>query len=115
MKAGYLDLPIIWRGCYYPAVVLVFSDEKGHPLDLTGWSPQAWTPRFNLKAHVIAPGVGRTRIGPLTEEETSQLRLGIESWDWVWVKDDTPFTVTRPMLQGKVPIKEAVTDPENAP
>jgi hypothetical protein len=111
MKPGKLDLPIIWRGCDWPRVVLKWKDANGQPFDLGGWSPKATTTSgYDLRASITDPVNGITQMF-LTHTDTAEFDLGTQSWDWIWESFDNPQVPYRypPFLQGSVTIKEPVT------
>lgn len=108
MKPGKLDLPTIWRGCEWQAIELDWKDQDGQPINLAGFVPLA-TLRdgTNLNATVINATQGKTKLF-LTTAETSNLKLGVQDWDWLWGTAD-PYLVLPPFLTGKVPIKQPIT------
>ena len=110
MKPGYLTLPTIWRGCIYRPVEIRWSDKDDNPIDLTGWTPRAYSRFFEFQAKIVDATAGLTSVG-LAHQATDQLKLGTTNWDFIWAKDDVPNTVSQPFLRGNVEIKEPVTDP----
>ena len=73
-------------------------------MTLSGWTPFCTTRHFNLNAVVVDPTQGITRIA-MTRLQTVPLKLGTETWDWVWVNNfDT--TITVPHLAGKIEVRQ---------
>lgn len=108
MKPAQLNLPTIWRGCDWPAVVLNWKDLNGNPVDLTGWTPSAKSLRINLNAEVTDAVNGVTQL-VLSKTQTAALTLGKEEWDWIWTRDSDGYKFP-PFLTGTVPIKEPTTN-----
>ena len=106
MKPGKLDLPTIWRGCDYAAITFIWKNQDGTPFDLTGWTPFAQSLNINLKPLVTDAPNGVTQIA-LSRIDTENLRLGTESWDWIFQNIDG--TTLPPLLAGQVTIKEPTT------
>lgn len=113
MKPGTLDLPIIWRGCIYPDIQIEWTDQDGHPIDLTGWTPRAYSRYFQFTALVTSPKQGMTTLS-LKIPTTRSLKLGVTNWDFIWSQDDLPHTISGPALKGKVEVREPVTDTQAA-
>lgn len=113
MKPGYLRLPTIWRGCSWQAVTLTWTDEDGHPINCSGWTPRAYTRKFNLNAALLdPPSAGKTRLvlGPL---QTTPLPLGVHDWDFVWLQTGSASnTAMQPTIKGQVEVRDPVTDPD---
>lgn len=107
MKPAKLDLPIIWRGCDYPAVTLTWKDQNGNPINLLGWRPKARSLNIDLKP-VITNASGGVTVISLTKTDTAALKLGVESWDWVWERISPPYRYP-PFLSGRVEVKESLT------
>ena len=108
MKPGKLDLPTIWRGCAYQLVRIDWKDNDGNPIDVSGWTPTAYTRDFQFLVEVPDPVNGKTAI---RHPATQNLKLGVTNWDFIWTQNDAPNTVSIPFLKGSVEIKEPVTDP----
>lgn len=110
MKAGRYNLPIIWRGSTYPTITFTWLDVNGDPLDLRGWSPLAKSENLDFHPQLVDAEHGVTSIG-FSKDETGNFKLGVEQWDWIWIKDNAPLvnTVTVPYISGHVEIKEPVT------
>lgn len=108
MKPGKLDLPTIWRGCDWGPVTLKWKDQNGDPIDLTGWQPKAESLNIDLNPEITNAVSGITTLS-LSRVETANLRLGVESWDWIWEHLDPGAYRYPPFLAGKVPIKEPQT------
>jgi hypothetical protein len=109
MKPGHFDLPIIWRGSSYPEIRFTWLDSNGDPMNLDGWTPRARTLNIDLHPEIINAADGVTAIS-FNEQETANLKLGIEQWDWVWEKSNlTNLTRTGPLLSGRVEIRDPVT------
>jgi hypothetical protein len=106
MKPGKADLPTLWRGLDYPAVTFKWKDANGDPFDLTGWTPYAQSTNINLQPVITDYTGGITTIG-LTATQTSDVKLGTEQWDWIWVGPDG-FDYP-PILSGLLPIREATS------
>ena len=106
MIPGKLDLPTIWRGCDWPAIILTWKDQNGVPFDLTGWFAIAWSRNVNLNASITDPVNGVTQI-ILDHTQTASLALGEEIWNWIFEYVSTGF-VLPPLLSGKLIIKEPV-------
>lgn len=113
MKPGKLDLPTIWRGADWPPVTLVWKDQNGDPFNLTGWTPTAKSINLNLNPTVTHATTGITQIVRSKVENTG-IKLGIEAWDWVWVRDSDGYEFP-PFLAGNVTIKEPVSKPDVIP
>jgi len=111
MKPGYLTLPTIWRGCTWPAVRLQWLDQDGHPINLNGWFPRAFTRHFDLNAAIIDAPNGVTRVS-MNKFQTSELAQGVEDWDWVWLQKGASGVTLPPMIKGKVIVRHPVTNPE---
>jgi hypothetical protein len=112
MKPGYLTLPTIWRGCTWPAVRLQWLNQDGHPINLNGWYPRAFTRHFDLNAAIVDARNGVTRVA-LNKFETSELAQGVEDFDWIWLQRGGGDSLTLPpMLKGKVTVRHPVTNPE---
>jgi hypothetical protein len=107
VKAGTYNLPIIWRGSTYNAIVFTWLDGNGNPFDITNWTPIAQSLNIDLAPQVIDAPSGTTSIS-FTQVETANLKLGVESWDWVFESVDG-LTRTSPLLSGTVEVKDPVT------
>jgi hypothetical protein len=105
MKPATLDLPTVWRGCSYTPVLIQFFDQDGNPIDVTGWTARARARSFNLNALVLNYAQGIAKVS-LTKEQTENLRLGVEDWDFIWVKDGV---AVQPFFRGKIPISQPRT------
>jgi hypothetical protein len=110
MKPAKLELPVVWRGVTYQAVTVMWKDHSGHPINLHGWLPWAQTRNFNLNASVTNPAQGITQVF-MPKTQTLQCRLGTETWDWIFIQQQSPFYVTPPLLSGKLEIRQPTTDP----
>jgi hypothetical protein len=106
MRPAPVDLPIIWRGSDWLAVLFNWKDGDGNPFDLTGWKFLAQTRRFDLNGTVTSATDGSTTVS-LTSEVTRALKLGTEQWD-CWFIDPSGI-ITPPLLAGKVEVKEKIT------
>jgi len=108
MKPGPLDLPTIWRGCDWGPVTFKWKDANGQPLHLTGWRPLVESLNIDLNPITTDPDGGVVTLS-LTRDQTASLKLGTESWDWIWEHIDrngmTDFRST-PFLAGRVPIRQ---------
>jgi hypothetical protein len=73
-------------------------------MDLTGWHPLACTAQFTLNARIRGtdPTLGETEMS-LTKEQTSDLKLGVFQWNWIFVNNDG--SVPPPFLSGIVEVK----------
>lgn len=107
MKPGKLDLPPIWRGCTWEDVILKWKDPNGNPVDLSNWTPLATTGQFGLHARKVdqETNPGETRIS-LTREQTTELKLGVYQWNWIWLNGDG--TIPPPILAGYVEVKNPI-------
>ena len=107
MKPGRLNLPDIWRGSSYPDITFTWLDANGDPVDLTGWTPVAKSLNIDFHPQITDPSNGVTTVS-FSKDETARFVLGVELWDWRWIKDNTPLvnTITTPVLRGFVQIKE---------
>ena len=108
MKPAKLDLPTIWRGCTWEDVILRWKDHNGNPIPLDDWTPIACTAQFDLNARKTADQTthpGETRIS-LTREQTSELKLGVYQWNWIWV--NSSGIIPPPFLAGNVEVKNPV-------
>jgi hypothetical protein len=108
MKAGKLDLPVIWRGTDYTSILMVWKDKNGHPFDLTDWTPLAQSLNINLHPEIVDPVSGTTKIS-IPKEETSGFRLGREPWDWLWRQISTDL-IYGPYISGTLTIKDPTTN-----
>lgn len=107
MKPGKLNLPIIWRGCDWPVITLIWKDLNGNPIDLTDWRPYASTNKFVLNAQVTDPPNGVTQM-VLSNEETTDMALGEQPWSWLFQQISTG-AVLPPLLSGMVTVKQPTT------
>lgn len=110
MRPAKLDLPIIWRGCTWPAILLIWKDVNGDPMDLTNWTPFAQTTTgINLNPIIVDTINGITTLH-MSREETADLRLGTVGWDWVWWFNQSGNGFKYPpVLSGNIQIKEPTT------
>jgi len=102
-----LNLPDIWRGSTYPDIVLTWLDVNGNPINLTGWSPVAKSLNIDFHPQITDAVNGLTSIS-FSKDETALFQLGVELWDWRWIKSNAPLTdtISTPLLRGYVQIKE---------
>ena len=110
MKPAPVDLPTIWRGCDWGPITLKWKDGQGNPLDVSGFTPQADSLNIDLHASFVTDGTdGATKL-LLGRDQTINLKLGIEKWDWIWKRQSgNPPVVTYrypPLLAGRVEIKD---------
>jgi hypothetical protein len=105
MKPAKVDLPTIWRGCDYAAIIFRWLDNNGQPYNLSGWIAHATTKQINFAPVITDPVHGIAQIS-LTRAETANLKLGTENWDWIFTFG---AAATPPLLAGSVQIKEPVT------
>src|SRR5215472_7008835 len=109
MKPGRADLPTIWRGCNYAAIIFQWKDQNNNPCDLTGWTPTAFTRNgVNLNAIVTQAVNGFSQIS-LTQVQTATVRLGADDWNWFWEHGGVIYP---PILYGKVEAKEPFAPPQ---
>jgi hypothetical protein len=108
VKAGTYNLPIIWRGSSYPEIVFTWLDANGNPIDITNWTPLAQSLNIDLSPQIVDPVGGVTSIS-FSQTETANLKLGVESWDWVFESNDG-LTRSTPLLSGTVEVKDPVTN-----
>lgn len=107
MRPAKVDLPTIWRGCDWGPVTFKWKDQDGQPINLSGWTPRATSLNINLNA-VITDAVNGVTTISLTKLQTAGIKLGVESWDWIWENLTNPYRYP-PFLAGKVPIREPNT------
>jgi hypothetical protein len=107
MKPGKLDLPPIWRGCDWGPVIFKWKDKNGLPINLSGWLPVAHSLNIDLKPEVTDVGGGVVEL-TLTNDDTSQLKLGVENWDWIWQRIEGQYRYP-PFLSGQVEIKNPIS------
>lgn len=106
MLPGRYDPPVIWRGCDWPAITLIWKDLNGIPFNLSGWTPfaQLLTGQ-SLNPVITDPVNGVTTIG-LTKLQSNDFNLGRIPWDWVWQQVSPPGPKGPPSLYGFVEIRE---------
>src|SRR4029077_15462048 len=108
MKPGHVDLPTLWRGCSYPGFTFIWLFSAGGiPIDLTNWTPFARSKNIDFHP-VVSDAVNGVTYIYLTYDETENLPLGVEEWDWIWYNNVTGF-VTPPLLAGTITIKQLQT------
>jgi len=106
MKPGKLDLPTIWRGCDWGPVTLKWKDRNGEPIDVSAFRAIARSLNIDLNPQITDPVGGVTTLS-LSKAATAELKLGVESWDWLWEHNTTPTDYRfPPFLAGKVAIKQ---------
>jgi hypothetical protein len=106
MKPGKLDLPTIWRGCDWGPVTFKWKDANGVALNVSQFRPVAKSLNIDLNPTVTDPAGGVVTLS-LTRDETANLRLGTESWDWIWEHNRTPTDYRfPPFLAGQVAIRQ---------
>jgi hypothetical protein len=112
MLPGKYDLPTIWRGSDYSAITFTWLGTNGAPFDLTNWQPYAKSKQIDFQP-IVTDAINGVTIIQLSRLQTQDLKLGNESWDWIWTyPTGGPFTViTPPVLAGVVQIKEPETKP----
>lgn len=109
MKPGKLDLPTIWRGCEYPAIILKWKNPDGTPFNLAGWLPFAETRTgISLNPIITDEENGVTQMS-LNRLETGGMKLGVEQWDWVWWNSGNGNTLYPPILSGSVLVDQPTT------
>lgn len=108
MKPAPLDLPTIWRGCDWGPVILKWKDPNGDPINVSGWRPRAESLNINLNARITNLAQGITQMS-LDRAQTANLKLGVETWDWIWEQLSNGQFRYPPFLSGKVAIKEPQT------
>jgi hypothetical protein len=106
MKPGRYNLPTIWRGSTYDTITFTWLDINGNPIDLTGWIPHATSLHIDLNPQIVDVLNGVTSIG-FTKQQTPNLRLGVEIWDWIFEMPGGERTT--PLLQGIVEVKDPAT------
>ncbi len=109
MKPGRYDLPTIWRGSTYSTIYFRWLDANGNAIGLTGWTPLAKSKTIDFHPEVTNPLAGITALS-LTKEETANLDLGVQEWDWVWIHADG--SRTNPLIFGYVEVKEPTAQGE---
>ena len=73
----------------------------------SSWVPRAMTRSgvtLNPVVYLAIPGA--TYIS-LTKDQTANLKLGDQNWDWVWFLNGV---AQPPILYGTVPIKDPITN-----
>ena len=109
MNPEQLNLPTIWRGCYWELITFRWLDINGNPFNLNGWSPRAMLRSGqSLNASVTDPVNGVTTIG-MGPVQTALCNLGVEQWDWLWTQDGSHTYA--PLLSGTVSVQEPETIP----
>lgn len=106
MKPGHYDLPIIWRGSTYTAIIFTWLDTAGNPINLTGWTPRARSLNIDFNPQIVSATAGTTSIS-FSKEETANMKLGVEEWDWVF--ESVLGQRSGPLLSGFVTIKDPAT------
>jgi hypothetical protein len=109
MKPAPVELPPIYRGCDWLAVLLVWEDHDGNPINLDPFNPYAQLVNgVSLNAlkkdQILFPGA---TIISMTKEQTVALRLGRYNWDWIWWEIDG--TRWPPFLAGEIEVLEPKT------
>jgi hypothetical protein len=99
-----INLPPIYKGCTWPAIILKWRAPGGAPMNLSGWTPYCTTRHFSLNPVVTDNLQGITKIS-MTRLQTAPLKLGTEYWDWIWV-NNFDASITVPHLAGKVEIRQ---------
>lgn len=109
MKPGKYDPPVIWRGCDWLPITLIWKDQNGNPINLSGLTPYAQSvDGLSLNPVVTDEANGVTQMS-LPKSQTGNLKLGKIAWDWVWW-DNVPIgTKYPPMLHGTLTIKQPDT------
>src|SRR5262249_15367822 len=74
---------------------------------LNNWRPLAESLNINLGAVISNSANGETILS-LSKVYTSNLRLGVENWDWIWERIDDAYRFP-PFLAGKVQVKDPVS------
>ncbi len=104
-EPSQLDLPVIWRGLPWgPTTVTV--TQGGTPVNLTGYTIAAKTPKFSLNPVVTSP-IGGVISLSMTAAATALLPIGDEVYDVTGVTASGGFT--KPMFSGHVPVKHPVS------
>lgn len=106
MNPATIQLPDIYRGSSYPAILFNWKDPGGQVFNLNGWIPLCFAKDFNFNAQVINLNLGQTRIS-LSHALTMNLKLGKQSWDFIWVSGGKVYP---PILSGVVEVKEPLSD-----
>jgi len=104
-----LELPPIYRGCDWPAIILVWEDQDGDPIDITNFTPYCQTVNgVDLNpAKTDAPN-GATTLS-MDKEQTATLKLGKFDWDWIWKETGDNGTKYPPFLYGSILVLEPKT------
>jgi hypothetical protein len=108
MKPAQFNLPVIWRGCTYAAILFKWKTASGAAHDLVNWTPLVWARDFNLNPVILDAAAGIVRIA-LSKAATARLRLGIQPWDWLWV-NRINGVVHGPFLAGTVEVRQPSTE-----
>src|ERR1043165_4539461 len=104
-----LDLPTIWRGCEWQAVVMYWKNADGTPFNLSLWTPFAQTnDGTSLNPLIVDAANGITSLS-LTRDKTDGLTIGDFQWDWVWWNNPPTGFKYPPILAGTVPVREPET------
>jgi hypothetical protein len=106
MKPAIIQLPDIYRGCIYPAIIFLWKDKHGEPFNLNGWVPICSAKDFSLNVRITDYSGGEVRM-VLSQDATRNLKLGNQSWDFIWV---TGGIVYPPVLSGIITIRESLSD-----
>lgn len=110
MIPGRYDLPTIWRGCDWAAVIFKWKDANGNPINLTGKTPYVQTSGgINLNPQITDSAGGVVTLS-LTKAETASVKPGDQKWDWIWWENVPQGTKYPPFIKGTVPIREPETD-----
>ena len=107
MNPARYDLPVVWRGSDYPAIILRWKTSDGTPVNLTGWMAHARSRHINFNPLILDAPNGVTSIS-LTNQETLVLPIGIERWDWLWAFQASP-AFTGPFIAGYVEVKDPIS------
>src|ERR1043165_1078515 len=110
MKPGHYDLPTIWRGSTYNGGTFTWLDKNGNPMNLAGWIPRARSLNIDFSPVVTDEPNGVTTI-TFNKDQTANLRLGVEAWDWVFERTGGGANAGRtgPLISGFVEVKDPVT------
>ena len=110
MKPGRYDLPIIWRGSNYFGGNFTWLNANGEPVNLDGWIPRARSLNIDFSPQITDLAGAVTTI-TFTKDQTANLKLGIEWWDWVWERTGGGANAIRtvPFLRGIVEVRDPAT------
>lgn len=105
MKPAIIELPDLYRGCVYPAIIFHWKDLNGEPFSLFGWVPICFAREFSFNARVTDAQHGESRM-VINKEATATIKLGRQAWDFIWV---TGTNIWPPILSGVITVREPLS------